>query len=361
MGSSNSTIVVQIDSQVMAGCAVHGRIYLQLGEEVSASALQLEVFGQERTCVHYTRTHSTGSGKNRQTHTTHHYARAHRSLLSISVPIANFPGGKAGPGQFEFPFTFTLPAGLPTTMHVAGSSNCSVSYVVRARMVKPQWYKMDLKAARPLLVSMAPRPLNPAPVITPPCTSPINFCCCCSRGAMTLACAIDAPTATRGDALGVGIACKNESTQPIGTAAITITERIHWRAQGHHASRARHVALASFAGDTLIGAAKLAKEELKELKAASEQSDALHVVRPPLHTVPHTVFRSVPPHRQVRDQLLAGSNRSTLNLDPTTRDSYAGGLLQVSHHLSCALKTPCCVTDPTVQLPFVVQPRLQAA
>ena len=40
----------------------------------------------------------------------------------------------------------------------------------------------------------------------------------------------------------------------------------------------------------------------------SEQSDALRVVR---------------------DQLMAGSNRSMLSLDPTTRDSYAGGIIQV--------------------------------
>ena len=66
----------------------------------------------------------------------------------------------------------------------------------------------------------------------------------------------------------------------------------------------------------------------------SEQSDALRVVR---------------------DQLMAGSNRSMLSLDPTTRDSYAGGIIQVSHHLACVLKTPCCVTDPNVQLPFIVQ------
>ena len=131
MGAGNSTTAfVQLDNeQVYAGSEVHGRVYLNLTSEVSATAFLLEVRGKEATTVHYTRRHTTGSGDNRRTHTTHHYARASRELLRIDIHLASWPASKIGPGQFEFPFRFVLPATLPTTMNCRhGQSHCHVAY-----------------------------------------------------------------------------------------------------------------------------------------------------------------------------------------------------------------------------------------
>ena len=48
---------------------------------------------------------------------------------------------------------------------------------------------------------------------------------------MSLGCAIDAPCAARGEPLGVSIACKNASNQPLDVATVTLYEVTHWRAQ----------------------------------------------------------------------------------------------------------------------------------
>ncbi len=127
MGAGNSTTAfVQLENEVVyAGSEVRGRVYLNLTSEVSATAFLLEVRGKEATTVHYTR--SSGSGKNRKT--THHYARASRELLRIDIQLTSCPSAKIGPGQFEFPFRFDLPATLPTTMSCRrGRSHCHVAY-----------------------------------------------------------------------------------------------------------------------------------------------------------------------------------------------------------------------------------------
>lgn len=69
--------------------------------------------GEEYAHTHWTTRHSSGTGKNRRTHTRSHNAYASRSLLHVEVPLTTFANGRAPPGRLAFPFQAQLPANLP--------------------------------------------------------------------------------------------------------------------------------------------------------------------------------------------------------------------------------------------------------
>lgn len=78
-------------------------------KESSADELKLEMIGQIKTVVVY----YTGSGKDRKKHT----AKETKDFLSHDVQLASF-GGKAASGMHSFPFSMTLPVGLPPSLKV---------------------------------------------------------------------------------------------------------------------------------------------------------------------------------------------------------------------------------------------------
>ena len=119
--STEFTAFVQLENElVYAGSEVRGRVYLSLPSEVSATAFLLEVRGKEATAISY-KLPAKDSG--------YALARASCELLRIDIQLTSCPSSKIGPGQFEFPFRFDLPATLPTTMSCRrGRSHCHVAY-----------------------------------------------------------------------------------------------------------------------------------------------------------------------------------------------------------------------------------------
>ena len=83
-------------------------------QETEAATLQIMFVGKEHSHVHWTTTHTSGSGKNRRTTTRHHHAYRDRTLVAIDVPLGTFPDGVVRPGNYEFPFSATLPDGYPS-------------------------------------------------------------------------------------------------------------------------------------------------------------------------------------------------------------------------------------------------------
>lgn len=135
MGNAAGTLGVAVNEQTaVAGGFVSGVIYCQINSEIDAQYLMVTVSGKEGALVVWKETH--GTGDNRRTVTKSR--RYTRSLLHIDVGLADFSanGGKLAPGRYEFPFTLTLPVGLPSSMFCRGfnNSHCSVKYEIAARL-----------------------------------------------------------------------------------------------------------------------------------------------------------------------------------------------------------------------------------
>jgi hypothetical protein len=339
MGNKPATLAMSLDQQaVHSGGLVTGRIYLNVTAEVECSALQFQISGGEHTTVRYERT--TGSGDNKKT--TTHYAHGHRTLLNIIVPLAQFPSGTAAPGQYEFPFSAQLPAGLPSSMCVSGSSNCRVSYVFTARLTRPGMFKWDVTCKQPLLVQMQPR-LNAQQVYLPPDTTAVKFCCCFNKGQMSFGAVLDRGLVSPNEQLGVGFGVKNESTVELLGVDVKIRETIYWSAGGHNERSVRIVAQSFFDGAAISAASAIDKSEK--------------------HSRGSMLRMAEDAAREIYQTLASNTQRSLLVIAPTTRHSYEGIIITVRHTLQVTLKTKgCCVTSPsTAQQIFVQSPLATAA
>ena len=342
MGNSNSTssssLGIQLDQPaIYAGGTVTGKVFLQVRKDTEADTLQLMLVGQEHAHVHWTTTRTTGTGDNRKTETVHHHAYANRILVQIDVPLAHFPNGRVAPGNYEFPFSATLPPGLPTSMFArGGGGDCRISYALKARLHRPSWFKWDTTSTRSIMVQSTPLPPSPVPFFAPPQTVPVKLCCCLDRGKIHIGTGVDDTLLGRGQSVGIGIAVLNESSKRLECVTATIKEHVVWRAAGHSNMSLRMIAHTAWDMDAMVGLEELSKGELKAARQAAKESPG------EAHT------RTL---EALAASLLAGQGRETLTVAPDARDSYRGSCLSTTHRCYVTSKTPCCVTDPQLEVP----------
>lgn len=106
--------------------------------------------------------------------------------------------GWVTPGQYAFPFTFVVPAGVPGTFSIQrGDAKGNVSYRIRGHCRVKGMFKSDLRSFQVICMHAAtmqiitlPQFMHvterfPTQLITPRAqqsTQAINCCCCISRG-----------------------------------------------------------------------------------------------------------------------------------------------------------------------------------
>ena len=154
-----------------------------------------------------------------QTH--HHCAYATRKILNLDVPLATFPSGKLAVGNYEFPFHATIPAGLPSSMSLTGSSWAKICYEVTARLTRPGktfmgFQKDDAVGTNTWNHTSGNRfSATPSPAFVEPDTKKVNYCGCFNYGQMTLSASLANTNIGRGGGVDYGVACFNESSIPI--------------------------------------------------------------------------------------------------------------------------------------------------
>ena len=342
--TSSSSLGIQLDQPaVYAGGVISGKVFLQVRKNTEADTLQLMLVGREHAHTHWTTTHTTGSGDNRKTETRHHHAYADRILVQIDVPLARFPTGRVAPGNYEFPFSATLPPGLPTTMFASGGGgDCRISYQLKARLHRPSWFKWDTTSTRSILVQSTPLPPVPTPFYAAPQTVPVKLCCCFDRGQIHIGAGVDDTLLGRGQSVGVGIAVQNESSKRLASVEATITERVVWRAGGHSNSSHRTIAQTAWDMGAVAGLEELSSEALSQARerAAASPGEARTKTLEAMAT-----------------SLLSGRQRETLTVAPDARDSYRGSCLSVAHRCYVTSRTPCCVTEPQLEVPVRIGTR----
>ena len=342
--TSSSSLGIQLDQPaVYAGGVISGKVFLQVRKDTEADTLQLMLVGREHAHTHWTTTHTTGSGDNRKTETRHHHAYADRILVQIDVPLARFPTGRVAPGNYEFPFSATLPPGLPTSMFArGGGGDCRISYQLKARLHRPSWFKWDTTSTRSILVQSTPLPPVPTPFYAAPQTVPVKLCCCFDRGQIHIGAGVDDTLLGRGQSVGVGIAVQNESSKKLESLEATITERVVWRARGHSNSSYRTIAQTAWDMGAVAGLEELSSEALSQARerAAASPGEA--------HTKTLEAMAA---------SLLSGRQRETLTVAPDARDSYRGSCLSVARRCYVTSRTPCCVTEPQLEVPVRIGTR----
>lgn len=379
MGNSGSALGIQLDqTEVYSGGTISGKVFLQVTKETSADTLQIMFEGKEHSHVVYTK----DEDKDYQDRTYHAYAN--RTLVQvlglqparspgpdlpayarpppqIDVPLERFPTGSVAPGNYEFPFSVTLPPGLPTSMYASsddifGGGDCSISYKLKARLHRPGMMTSDTKATRSINVQSAPLPPSPVPFYGPPEKLPVQMCCCLDRGQIYIATGVDDTLLGRGQSVGVNVAIENESTMSLESVSITITETVEWWVNDGWGDRIsntceRDIAQTMWKMDTLSGLGAVSKEMLKAAKEDATPWSCCTSRRAAARN-PGAARTRASRLEALAAALNSGEQREKVTVTPDARDSYMGSCLSTTHrcYVTSALKTLFAI-DPELEVP----------
>jgi len=401
MGNTPLTIGLQIDTPPatkyhVAGSILYGKVYLSITghDGIVASSLRLKVIGKEYVLVHHTTTtedrnrSSNHGGRQRSSSnsssssvTRDHYEQSTHDIWNVDHPLKVFPTGTIPPGNYEFPFSLSLPESLPSTMSSQrGQSTCEIRYEVVAEVFQkpnsfmysnPKSKKKELNIAAkcvgyfpttPTPTSLSSTPINNSnnneeydndndDTTSPSSTAiqlpldivPINKCSCCSctkQGTIALETKLNKTILFVPDThlnlnpaadVRVEFRCENKSTAHVGCVLVQLIETIEWTSNGHK---------------------EAVRKVLAEAKKEATFFPELEALRRKPRKVRRHNIQNNNESEESEDHLLL-QYKAWHRMGPLLVPSYAhdtyhrGTAIQVRHILSLQLQTTgWCTTNP---------------
>ncbi|KAH9523028.1 Arrestin domain-containing protein 3 [Bulinus truncatus] len=204
-----------------AGNVVQGFVTVDLGEPMKMRGIRLKFEG--KAYVHWSESHSTGSGKNRHT-TTRHYSASERyfdqEILLFGIwPNQGSDTKELPPGTYTYPFQFQLPPGLPSSFE---AHTGHVRYTVSSNIDKP--WKFDHKTKRPFTV-ISILDLNQLPNAANGLTASKqkHLCClCCKSGPIQATFHIDRSGYVPGEAIKLFAEISNGSSRKMDKSYVNL-------------------------------------------------------------------------------------------------------------------------------------------
>ncbi len=364
MGNNSCTLVIRTEQQhCIAGSQCNGRIYLSVNKDfVPCHALRLRFKGHESAQVHHHHdsSYSEDERSHHHDHQEDHYEtntcvilEQDHILHTCTSPALAQTGVTTGfqRGQYEFPFQFTIPHGLPSSMHFrSGESYCQVQYELVAYLQQSNsggfmnTFQRNHGSKCPIIVysnlnfTMTGNEI-PSPIHFPSETHRINFWCCLNRGQMRLEAQLkpesDSTPATDFNArvptllpnIPYTLTCQasNESTVPVKSIRIELVEQISFKPK-YREERGCNVIVKQSVDGAILGT------QYYNRKKGGD-------------------YAQVFPPSTYAEAILGGERQSFRLLVPiVARDSYNGQIIQVRHFLRIQLITGCCITTPETSI-----------
>lgn len=207
MGNSGSGgIHVSVGKGAYApGETVTGTVSVNILNPIRAKSITVRISGKEKCRWNEQRTR-TVDGRS-ETYTVSHSGN-HRILETI-VPVMTLDENMAYSGQFQYPFSFVLPANLPGTTYIQTNGvTASVYYSVQGRLNIVGMLKSDLKFKQPLVVRQAPPFLNR---LQANYSGAVTVFCCVSKGMVTMNIAAEKNAYQPGEQAGISASIDNQS------------------------------------------------------------------------------------------------------------------------------------------------------
>jgi hypothetical protein len=226
MGNRPISIGVETDqSDYAAGSTLRGKVYLSVnskqGQTVAVQSLQLRLIGKESAVVHHQSSHKDSRDNHRR---ENHYERWTHTFFHVEYPLYTYLNQRATVGQYEYPFSISLPQNLPSSLSAkSGESHCEVEYELIAILVQPggsnnSLFRSSPQGTKKISISASVEAPNDTSVQHPVEIIPVNCCCCSKKGSMNLETAMDKTVVTPYDTIGVQFRCKNNSYSEVHTS-----------------------------------------------------------------------------------------------------------------------------------------------
>mmetsp|Transcript_577 Transcript_577/g.2219 ORF Transcript_577/g.2219 Transcript_577/m.2219 type:complete len:406 (+) Transcript_577:74-1291(+) len=316
---------------VLAGSELRGRAYVRWnpGSRVDPRTTYrvcVSVIGEEAATVEYRRDDEfyddewNEGPSTRRTRQITDYANATTRFLSQVLVLRDL-GPRDGKVDLVFPFSFTLPPRLPTSMeHSQGRSRCSISYYALVQIIDLSSNAGGLSAGNKehrmnfSVYNPPPPPERHFPVSIQPTTEPVNLCCCFGEGTVTIGASLPSGLAAVGSTgFEVGFWVVNESDVDIETVEMKLVQRIQFSADSHTKNEERVVGRTRVPVDPAL-LKKNTRSEAKLISSGSPRQQISHV------EVPFATF-----------------------------ESYVGSIVSVTHRIELIFHTGTFISNPTLR------------
>jgi hypothetical protein len=217
-----SAIIAFNKTCFLPGEEVQGYVQFNVTGPFSVGSVFIRPLGQANTAV----TYSTGSGKNRRTHTAHDEDQFFGTLLQI----ANFPSGAASPGQYQFPFNFAIPLAAHASTEVYRASiRYDVSVLVSGVNNAPTQHVVSRANffVIPVVNSIEPKE-------TTNNTAPVKCCCCFDKGQIISEMKPDSVAYRTPCTATILLGIVNQSEYNVRGVELSLFQTVTRRAQGYY-------------------------------------------------------------------------------------------------------------------------------
>ena len=219
-GGNSAFVTLKSVNAFYPGDRVSGVLHLDIATAIECTGINLKLSGKEY--VHWTEQRSSGSGKHRRTHTVHF--NGVRQLFNFVLPIQEFR--QAGfAGQYEFPFEFTLPEGIPGTFNfMQGSVTGLINYKLKGFCGVAGFLKSNIKHT--LALNVLSRPMSMPQRMLGHTTGEVTVCCCFNKGVVDIKFFTASDTYLQGQDIVVMASINNTTSVPVKGIVIELVSEV---------------------------------------------------------------------------------------------------------------------------------------
>ncbi len=223
--SQNVSLGVRTEKvSYLAGETVKGSVYVMCQSGIQATGVFLRVKGCER--VYYTE-RRTGRDMEDRDRTYQDEV----SFFNVTMPLLTSPQNILSPGQYQIPFSFTLPYSLPGVFPeeegINGSETyrCAIEYEVLVYVEVPGVFSNNIKHRQLLAVtaSMDPKAIHAETVEA---IKKVCFLCCIPRGEIWMRASMNQSHYRPGETATIVLEMNNGSKAAIEHVTLRLVRRL---------------------------------------------------------------------------------------------------------------------------------------
>ncbi|BFZ02476.1 hypothetical protein BsWGS_05515 [Bradybaena similaris] len=212
-----------------AGTLLQGQVTVEVNEPMKLRGITLRFEG--KAYVHWSESHSTGSGRNRRT-TTRHYSASEVYFNQDSLLFGSFSNQGSNTvdlaqGRHVFPFQFQIPQGLPSSFE---GFHGHIRYTVKCTIDKP--WKFDHTTKRPFtIISILDLNQQPNCLQRIQGANQKTLCCwCCKSGPIHATFYVDRAGYVPGEAIQLFATINNGSNRKMDKSYVDLKMVITYHA-----------------------------------------------------------------------------------------------------------------------------------
>lgn len=322
MGNSSSTnVFLAVNNSktcITAGSTLSGELRCPDGsvENDLFSGVRLFFIGKEDVEVQYKESKDGGSK----------FKAASRDIVRAAIPVDTSRNSIG-----RYPFTFDIPAQLPSSMYYKDGNGgyASIRYKVKLHLMRGTDQEI------PLEIMAKPPSTSPVPSVADPMPTRISFMYCIPQGNVTWAASAENTKIGVGESVKVNLGIRNESLAKLERVTAKLKQTVEWHSSGHQSINKSIIRSSCF-------------EKTDSMVPCCNKTNGISQAAQPQRTV----------YEEVLSTIQQGNNQIIFPIPDYVPHSYTGRLIKIRYSISVTAKTPSCFTSPKIHIPIeIVSPR----